>query len=206
MNSSTALEIGARWTATRPSTTQIRWLGPVSVPLDLGTLSIAESSRLGTDAAREHLDAVSDGLRSAFGAFTSHSRPKFTTTVDQRPATQAAFAGTVARMTPIIGSYSVVQSTVRVNTQTSTVRSSSTSIGFDLTAAHSRLSSNPLSLDVTSAERASTLTSTSAVGLNVVDAASTIASTSEMNVASATLGSSNLAISGSTSRLEISGA
>jgi hypothetical protein len=198
--------IGNRWTTSQPTTTQPRSLTPASAPLNLGTLTVVEGSKLTADAARDRLDAASTTLRTAFAAFTSHSKPVFTTTVVTRPAAQAAFVGSAARVSPVAGSYSAVQTTVKVNTQTSTVRSSTSAIGFDLTSAHSTLASAPLSLDVTSPERASTLNSTSGLGLDVVDRASTLTSNGEMNGAARSLASSSLAFSGSTSRMEISGA
>jgi hypothetical protein len=199
-------EIGNRW-ATPPTTTQSRSQAIVrsDAPLNLGTLSVSDGS-ISSEKVREQLQTASGPLRTAFAAFTRHTNPVFTTNISTRPAVAGALAGTAARVTSIAGSYSVVQTTVKANTQTSTVRSSASAIGLDLTAAHSRLASAALGLDVTSPEAASTLRSTAGLGLNVVDAASTLSSTAEMNGAATSLGNSSLAVSGSTSRVEISGA
>jgi hypothetical protein len=92
--------------------------------------------------------------------------------------------GIGARLAPVEDIYSVLQTTAKINTQTSTVRSSST----------------PLGLDIMSAETASSLRSGTALGLDVVSAqaASTIRSTAEMNTGETTsYGTSSLSFSGS---------
>src|SRR5262249_15225877 len=90
---------------------------------------------------------------------------------------------------------SVLQTTVKINTQNSTTRSSNNALGLDLTTAVSRLYSSPLGLDVTSAESVSTLQSSATLGLNLTPAQSTITSTAEMNTATTSYGSSSLTFS-----------
>src|SRR5687767_6535172 len=200
-------DVSNQWAAPRTTTqTRPQSTARAGAPLNLGTLSVAEGSTATSAAVRERLQTASGSLRTALAAFTSHSNPVFTTNISTRPAVAGALSGTAARVSTVTGSYSIVQTTVKANTQTSTLRSSSASIGLDLTAAHSLLSSAALGLDVTSPEGASTLRSTGGLGLNVVDAASTLSSTAEMNTAAKSLGSSSLALSGSTSQVEISGA
>jgi hypothetical protein len=176
-----------------------------AAPLNLGTLSLSGGG-LTPEAVREQLQSASTAFRAAFAAFTTQTNPVFTTNITNRPAVAASIAGTAPRVTSLIGSYSVVQTTIKANTQTSTVRSSSSAIGLDLNSAHSFLSSAALGLDVISPEAASTLRSTAAVGLNAVDASSVMSSTAEMNGAAKSLASSSLAFSSGTSRIEISGA
>ena len=200
-------DIGSRWAATRTTThSPVKTSSGAAAPLNLGSLSVSNGSNLTSAAARQQLQAASEPWRAAFAAFTSRSNPVFTTNITTRPAVAAALAGTAARVAAVTGSYSTVHTTVKANTETSTVRTSSTAIGLDLDSAHSLLSSVALGLDVTSPEAASTRRSTAALGLNVVDASSTLSSTGEMNAAAKSLGSSNLAVSGSSSRFEISGA
>ena len=176
-----------------------------SAPLELSGLTISSrSASFDADRTRALLHDASRPLVAAFGAFTSYVKPVFTTTIDDRPAIIAGFDGTAARLADVAGSASRLAATVKVNTQTSTIRSSSSAIGLDVTPAHSTLLSNALT-DLNTADAASSLTSTGTLGLNVVSASSTLTSTAEMNTATKSLSSYDLSFQGSTSRAELSG-
>ena len=199
---------GRYWTTSTPGYAPLR-TGSVApqAPVDLGTVAISQAAApLSADAVRQRLEPASAALRTAFAAFTSHTRPVFTTNVTTRPAVAAAFGGTAARTTPTAGTSAALSATVQVNTRSSAARASSTAIGLDLTSAHSRLSSAALGFDVISPESASTLSSASPLGLDLGDRATAMTSSAEMNGSAVSLGSSRLAFQGETSQLEISGA
>jgi flagellar hook-associated protein 2 len=132
------------------------------------------------DEAREQLRAASRALADAFRTFTNEKRPVYTTSVSATPSVAAALSGVSAHLSTTYGSPSVLQTTLKVNTQTSTIRSSSSGIG----------------LDTTSAETASTLKSSATLGLDLNSVASTITSTAEMNTDTTSYGSSTLNFTG----------
>jgi hypothetical protein len=131
--------------------------------------------------ARERIRAAASGLAEAFRAFRTETRPVYTKSIISAAPSPAALSGLGARLTAVYGRSSVLETTVKVNTQISTGRSSSTTLG----------------LDVTSAETASTLTSSATLGLNVNSTSSTIISTGEMNTGTTSYGSSTLSFAGS---------
>ncbi len=133
------------------------------------------------DQAREQLRAASAALADAFRTFRNETRAVYSTSASTMPSIAAAVSGLSAIAEPVEGSYSVLRTTLKINTQTSTVRSSSAALG----------------LDVASPETVSTLKSSAALGLNVNSAQSTITSAAEMNTATTSYGSSTLNFTGS---------
>src|SRR5882672_6012825 len=115
------------------------------------------SGRVTLDEAREQIRAALDSFRAAFGAFTSGTKGRSSTSISTNPASTATLGGLSARVKQLDGAYSVVQTTSEINTQTATSRSSSAAIGLDVGSVVSQLSSAALSLDISSPEAASTL-------------------------------------------------
>ncbi len=146
--------------------------------------------------AQEQLRAASAAVAKAFRSFRAAVKSDYTTSRITTAAVAATFSGFGARLNPVVGGYSKLQATREVNSQTSTVRSSSSSLGLELASDMSRLSSSALGLDVTSPETASTLESSAAIGLNLTESTSTIASTEEMNRATTSYGSTTLSFTG----------
>ena len=169
-------------------------------------MSRRSPSALSADAIRERIEPAAAAFRSAFTAYTSHSRPVFTTNISTRAAIAAGFSGVAARTTATTSTSSTVTASVQVNTRASAAASSSAAIGLDLTSRHSRLSSDPLGFDVDSPESPSTLASAQPLGLDLAVRATSLTSTSEMNGAPTSLGSSRLTFTSGTSAVEISGA
>lgn len=154
---------------------------------DSSTQNVTATRGAGT---AESLRLAGDGLRGAFDTYATKTRPVYTTTLYNGLSSSAMVNGVTARI-GAAGGYSTLETTAPVNTGTTTVRSSSSALG----------------LDVTSAEAASALRSSSALGLNLTESASTIRSTAEMNSATKSLSSYDLGFSlGSTGRVELSGA
>jgi hypothetical protein len=146
-------------------------------------LQISTPTTTGQDLY-EQLRSASSAFAAALRGLTTKTQPIYTTSVFTTPSAVAKANGIGARLTSVEQIYSVLQTTAKVNTQTSTVRSSSTALG----------------LDITSAEAASRLRSSAALALDITSAqtASTIASTAEMNTGETTAyGSSSLSFDGS---------
>ena len=122
-------------------------------------MSVAESQR--------QLLGASTALTDAIRQFKTETRPVYSTSVSTSNQVGSALSGLSARLTPVGTEYSSLQTTAKINTQTSTDRSSLSSLG----------------LDVTSPETASTLDSSAALGLDLVALQSSITSTAEMNTA-----------------------
>ena len=136
----------------------------------------------GAGAASESLRLAGAALRTAFDKLSTRTRPVYTTTLYSGQSSSAMLNGASARVERVEG-YSILETTARVNTRASTVRSSSSALG----------------LDVVSAEAASVLRSSAGLGLDVVSAesASTMQSTAEMNTGVDTsYGSSSLTFTG----------
>src|SRR6267143_460754 len=163
------------------------------------------------DQLRVQLLAASAALGDAFRGFTHETKPVYTTSVLSAPPVQASLRGLAARLAPSYVGHSALQTTLKINTQTSTDRSSSGAVGLDVTSAataSSLQSSAGLGLDITSPETASVLKSSATLGLDVTSPqnASTIRSTAEMNTATTSLSANDLAFASSTSHAQISGA
>ena len=163
------------------------------------------------DQLRVQLLAASAALGDAFRGFTNVTKAVYTTSVLSTPALQASLRGTAPHLTPRYVGYSALQTTLKINTKTSTDRLSSSAVGLDVTsaAAASRLESSAgLGLDITSPETASILKSSATLGLDVTSpqSTSTIRSTAEMNTATTSLSAYDLAFASSTSYAQVSGA
>lgn len=139
--------------------------------------------------ASEAVQAAGLALRTAFTTFATKTRPVYTTTLYTGLSTSATVSGVSARVASVPAGPAVLRTTVSVNTQTSTVRSSSSALDLDLASAASRLDSGALGLDVTSPQ-----------------SASTIGSTAEIDTAATSLSSHELSFTGSTSHAQLSGA
>lgn len=140
-------------------------------------------------AVAQALGLAGAALRAAFDGYATRTRPIYTTTLYTGLSTSATTSGIAARVAPLPSGTTTLNTTIAVNTQASTVRSSSAAIGLDVTAAASRLHSSGLGLDVASPE-----------------SASTSRSTAEMNTATTSLGSYELSFASSTSKAQLSGA
>ena len=149
------------------------------------------------EAVRDAIRNATASFRAAFSTFTSRSKAVFTPTL-RYTGSPARLSGGAARVTAVDDPYSVLQASVAINTQPTTVRSSSSSIGLDLSTAASSLASSALGLDLTSPDAASTLTSSSGLGLDVTtaQAASTLQSTTEITPATTSYGSTTLGFTG----------
>ena len=143
-------------------------------------MTAAEGRRLLLDASTTLADAIRQ--------FKTETRPIYSTSVSKSDLV-AAFSGLTARLTPVSSPYSSLQTTAKINTRTSTNRSSSSVLG----------------LDVTSPETASTLDSSATLGLDLVAQQSSIASTAEMNTATTSYDTSTLSFSQSSSVATLSG-
>ena len=152
-------------------------------PISAGALTINEASAASaTDSVRERFRAASGTLQAAFGGFLRETTLTSTTTRAGHRATAAVVAGISARVDAVGVDYFGLQASNEVNSRTSTVRTSASAIG----------------LDVTTAEAASTLTSSGSLNLDVVGASSVKMSKEEMNTGVTTsYGSSSLAFTGS---------
>ena len=126
------------------------------------------SSAMSVAEAQRQLLGASTALTDAIRQFKTETRPVYSTSVSASNQVSAAFSGLSARLDPVGGApYSSLETTAKINTQTSTDRSSTSALG----------------LDVTSPETASTLDSSAALGLDLVGLQSSITSTAEMNTA-----------------------
>ena len=165
-----------------------------------GSLSVNGGSLAAgaAEAVRAAIRNAAASFRSAFSSFTTRSKPVFTVSL-QYTGWTARVNGAAARLAAVDDPYSVLQTSIAINTQASTVRSSSSAIGLDLSSAASTLASSALGLDLTSPDAASRLTSSSGLGLDVTTAqsASTLQSTAEITPATTSYGSTSLAFTGS---------
>jgi hypothetical protein len=129
--------------------------------------SFQPNQRMSIDEAKEQLRNASAALADAFRKFSVETKPVFTTSTTTTGGTLAAVGGLSAHLEPLSGTPSTLQTTLKINTQTSTTRSSSSAMGLDLTTAASRLYSSAVGLDVTSATAPSQLDSSASLGLDV---------------------------------------
>ncbi|HEY4132748.1 MAG TPA: hypothetical protein VGM50_19195, partial [Gemmatimonadaceae bacterium] len=149
--------------------------------------------------AQRDLQSAANAIVNALGQLNvtpTNSQPVYA-----RSSLSALLNGRIARLGSINGSASTLNATQPINTQASTVRSSTSPIGLDLSAAAvSRLRSSVLGLDVDSPSAPSTLESSSSLGLDVTspDAASMLASAAAIGL--------NLAAPNAPSSLTSSGA
>jgi hypothetical protein len=172
VNLSGLLNIGGSWTqALRSAWSPAGDPARRSAQSSSGGVSVNAGSLApgAAEAVREAIRNATASFRAAFSSFTSHSKPVFTPTM-QYTGSAATVSGAAARVTDIDDSYSTLQTTTAINTQTSTVRSSSSPIGFDASAAASVLWSADLGLDVTSPDAASLLSSSAALGIDFTTA------------------------------------
>jgi hypothetical protein len=162
-----------------------------------GTKTIPAPSSVTTDSIR----LAGGALRSAFSELGSRMRPVYTTAVYKGLSSSATVDGLSARIAPVAGAngYAVMATNLAINTQTSTVRSSTAAIGLSMSSASSSLASSAAlgldmtatasvlksgkSWDVTTAEAYSVNRSSGSIGLDLAtpQAVSTIQSTAEMN-------------------------
>src|SRR5712691_8586764 len=90
-------------------------------PIDGVNVNVGPSSgRLTLDEAREQIHAATDSFRAAFGAFTSGTKALSSTSISMNPASTATLGGLSARVKPVSDTYSTLQTTSAINTQTST--------------------------------------------------------------------------------------
>jgi hypothetical protein len=116
---------------------------------------------------RAQLRAATSALVDAFREYSNQTTPVFRTSLTTSAASAGAVTGLSPRLTPVAGSFAGLQTTRTINSQTSTVRSSSSALGLNLDGAASRLSSSPLGFDVTSPGAASRLTSSAGLNLDL---------------------------------------
>lgn len=90
----------------------------------------------GAGTASESLRRAGDALRKAFEKLSTQTRPVYATTLYSGLSSSAMLNGTSARVARVEG-YSRLATTLQVNTRTSTVRSSSSALGLDVTSAES---------------------------------------------------------------------
>jgi len=154
-----------------------------------GVPRLSRATGVPAGPASESLRAAGAAVRRAFEAYATQMRPIYATTLYTGLSSAATVSGIAARVAPVPGGPSTLRTTVAVNTQPSTVRSSSAAVGLNVTPAASSLQSNALGLDLSSPESPSTLRSTA-----------------EMNTAATSLGSYSLSFASSTSQAQLSGA
>jgi hypothetical protein len=130
------------------------------------------NQRMSIDEAKEQLRNASAALADAFRKFSMDTKPVYTSSTITTGGTLAALTAQSPHLDALEGIGSTLQTTLKINTQTSTTRSSSSAMGLDLTTAVSRLYSSALGLDVTSAAAASQLNSSASIGLDVTSAES----------------------------------
>jgi hypothetical protein len=133
--------------------------------------------------AQSDLQSATNAIVSAFGRLTVS--PTTTPPLYARSPLAAMLNGRIARLAAINGAESSLAATQSINTQSSTVRSSTDRIGLDLAAAAvSRLRSSVLGLDVTSPSAPSQLASSSSIGLDVTtpNAASRLTSSAALGL------------------------
>ena len=121
------------------------------------------SNAMNVGEARRQLLGASTALTDAIRQFKTETRPVYSTLVSPSNQVSAAFSGLSARLGTVGNPYSSLETTVKINTQTSTDRSSTSALG----------------LDVTSPEAVSTLDSTNTLGRR-----SSLTSEGEMNTSS----------------------
>lgn len=176
MRTSGAIGLGST-ELSRPLTTSTGRAGGTSASA-AAPVSIAE--------ARENVRAAAADLIAAIRSLTTETRAVFSTTTVVVPPTAPYSRGLAARLSPVLGEYSVLRTTERVNTRTDTSRTSTAQIGLDLASpeAASVLRSNMLGLDVASPAAASRLHSSASLGLDLTspDAASSLRSSAAMGL------------------------
>jgi hypothetical protein len=149
-------------------------------------LSSAAAQPLSVAQARENVRAAAADLIAAIRSLTTETRPVFSTTTVIVPPTAPLSRGIAARLNPVLGAYSILRATERVNTRVDTSRSSTAPIGLDLSTpqAASVLRSSALGLDITSPTAASQLRSSASLGLDLTspDAASSLRSSAAMGL------------------------
>lgn len=149
-------------------------------PFSLGSLPASAlrvrsaSAQAGVSApaaqAQRDLQTATNAIVNALGQLTVS--PTTSPPVYGRSSLAAMLNGRIARLASVHGATSTLNATQPINTQTSTVRTSSSPIGLDLSAAAvSRLRSSVLGLDVSSPSAPSTLESASSLNLDVTSPA-----------------------------------
>ena len=151
--------------------TSTNWANGIQVNLRSSssdaTTAFQPNQRMSIDEAKQQLRNASAALADAFRKFSMETKPVFTASTITTSGTLAAVSGQSAHLEPLSGTPSTLQTTLKINTQTSTTRSSSSAMGLDLSTAVSRLYSSALGLDVTSAAAPSQLNSSASLGLDV---------------------------------------
>jgi hypothetical protein len=184
--------------------------------LDRKPLKFQIAGNVTVSDLRVQLRDATAALGEALRSFKTETKPVFETSLLNSQSRAASISGLSARRTAVIESYSRLRTTQQINARTTTERSSSRSLGLDVTSAEhasvlysealgldltsvdapSQLSSSALGLDLTSAETASALGSSTTLGLNLTPAASTRRSAAEMNTATTSYGTSSLHFEG----------
>ncbi len=119
-------------------------------------LRTGSAGSVAADSIRDRFRGASDALRAAFSSFTSRTKPVYTTSLSYTGAA-ARTSGVAARVIAIDDPYSTLTATLAVNTQGTTVRSSSSAIGLDTTAAASTIQSTGEITPATTSYGSSTL-------------------------------------------------
>src|SRR5688572_3549658 len=86
------------------------------------------------DEVREQLRAATAALGGAFHGLAMKTKPVFESSIFTTPSQVAKVTGYGAHLTPVDETYSALQTTLKINTQTSTVRSSTSEIDLDITS------------------------------------------------------------------------
>ena len=147
-------------------------------PISATALRLNPATTETSDTTRDRFGAASTALKVALGGFARETKPVYTTTLAGGKSSTAMVGGLSARVDPFGVDYHSLQTTSEVNTTV---------------AGTTRISTAAIGLDITSAESASRLTSSTGLGLDITGAVSTRISEEEMTTAtSGTLNSSSL--------------